>query len=291
MQLINVYRLSMMIVATPLTLLWIMLYMKYNSTFDAYISNLDPKEYRLSYLYFIGMGFVDKFHINIYTRKGKKKIKDISEIKGAKYAQYYYYIIVCATITYILTLVPVAFLIGALTDKPMMLIVILAISVLLIRYLFHDLNNKLDARREELLLDLPQVLSKMALLINSGMVLREAWKKTSETGDRALFQEMRVFNEEVRNGASDYEAFMNFADRCSVKEIRKVISTLMQNMQKGNKELAYFLESLSTEMWDQKKAKVRQMGEKASTNLLLPIGMIFMGILILIIVPVFASGF
>lgn len=84
---------------------------------------------------------------------------------------------------------------------------------------------------------------------------------------------------------------MNFADRCSVKEIRKVISTLMQNMQKGNKELAYFLESLSTEMWDQKKAKVRQIGEKASTNLLLPIGMIFMGILILIIVPVFASGF
>ena len=104
----------------------------------------------------------------------------------------------------------------------------------------HNLDNGILEERamEELLLDLPQVLSKMALLINSGMVLREAWKKTSETGDRALFQEMRVFNEEVRNGASDYEAFMNFADRCSVKEIRKVISTLMQNMQKGNKELA-----------------------------------------------------
>ena len=95
----------------------------------------------------------------------------------------------------------------------------------------------------------------------------------------------------MANGASDLEAFRNFADRCSVKQIRKVTSTLIQNMQKGNQELAYFLEEMSREMWEEKKNLVRQKGETAGTKLLIPIGMIFVGILIMIIAPIFANGF
>jgi tight adherence protein C len=131
----------------------------------------------------------------------------------------------------------------------------------------------------------------MALLINSGMVMREAWVKVSKTGDRALYQEMRIASDEMANGASDLEAFRNFAERCSVKSIRKVTSTLVQNMQKGNKELSYFLEEMSREMWDEKKNLVRQKGEIAGTKLMIPIGMIFIGILMLIIVPIFMNGF
>jgi len=172
-----------------------------------------------------------------------------------------------------------------------MLVVGLCLAVLVVRYLEKDINDKLEERREELMLDLPQVLSKMALLINSGMVMREAWVKVSQTGERALYQEMRTTSSEMANGASDLEAFRNFADRCSVKSIRKVTSTLVQNMQKGNKELSYFLEEMSREMWEEKKNLVRQKGETAGTKLLIPVGMIFVGILILIIVPIFINGF
>lgn len=241
-------------------------------------------------LFFIGMGFMNQVKYNLRSRKGRARIKEISEVKGQKYAEYYYYVIKGATFTYIWTLLPFVLILGAMSDNPMMLLIGICAVVLLVRYLEKDINDKLEERREELLLDLPQVLSKMALLINSGMVMREAWVKVSQTGERALYQEMRIASGEMANGASDLEAFRNFADRCSVRSIRKVTSTLIQNMQKGNKELSYFLEEMSREMWEEKKNLVRQKGETAGTKLLLPIAMIFGGILMLILVPVFMGG-
>lgn len=288
---INWFQIGAMAAATPFVFLWVFLYVKYQGKFDAVTVSLSAREYRMLELYFIGLGFMDLVHFNLHTRRGRARIKEISEIKGKKYAEYYYYIICGATFTYIFTFVPLAFLLGALSDEPMILIMCLAVSLLLIRYLEKDINDKLQERREELLLDLPQVLSKMALLINSGMVMREAWVKTSAAGDRALYEEMRTTASEMANGTSDLEAFRNFADRCSVKQIRKVTSTLIQNMQKGNQELAYFLEEMSEEMWEEKKNLVRRKGETAGTKLLIPIGMIFVGILIMIIAPVFTNGF
>ena len=55
--------------------------------------------------------------------------------------------------------------------------------------------------------------------------------------------------------------------------------------------MSYFLAEMSREMWEEKKNLVRQKGETAGTKLLLPIGLIFIGILIMIIVPIFANGF
>ena len=287
---INWFQLGMMICATPFVLFWLFLYMKYKNTFHAYTDNLSSEEFRMPELFFIGMGFMNQVKYNLRTRKGRARIKEISEIKGQKYAEYYYYVIKGATFTYIWTLLPFVLILGAMSDNPMILLIGVCVVVLLVRYLEKDINDKLEERREELLLDLPQVLSKMALLINSGMVMREAWVKVSQTGERALYQEMRIASGEMANGASDLEAFRNFADRCSVRSIRKVTSTLIQNMQKGNQELSYFLEEMSREMWEEKKNLVRQKGETAGTKLLLPIAMIFGGILMLILVPVFIGG-
>lgn len=285
------FQLFMMIGATPFVIFWLYLYIKYQGAFHTFTDNLSAKDYNMPDLFFIGMGFMHLSHYNLHNRKGRIRIKEISEVKGQKYAEYYYYVMKGATFTYIFTFAPFVFVLSALADNPMMLIIGSGLAVLMVRYLEKDINDKLEERREELLLDLPQVLSKMALLINSGMVMREAWVKVSQTGERALYQEMRTASQEMANGASDLEAFRNFADRCSVKSIRKVTSTLIQNMQKGNRELSYFLEEMSREMWEEKKNMVRQKGETAGTKLLLPIGMIFIGILILIIVPIFASGF
>lgn len=288
---VNWFQIGMMILATPFTLLWIFLYAKYRNTFQVYIDNLEKDEYQMPELFFIGMGFMNLIYYDLHTRKGRVRIKEIAEVKGKKYAEYYYYVIKGATFTYILTFTPLVLVLGAMANEPTLLLLGLCFEALLIRVLQQQIDEKLNERREELLLDLPSMLSKMALLINSGMVMREAWVKVSQTGDRVLYQEMQITSSEMANGASDLEAFRNFAERCAIKPIRKVTSTLIQNMQKGNKELAFFLEEMSREMWEEKKNLVRQKGETAGAKLLIPVGMIFVGILILIMVPIFASGF
>ena len=109
----------------------------------------------------------------------------------------------------------------------------------------------------------------------------------SVTGDRALYQEMQNTSMEIENGIMETDAYRNFAERCNVKEIRKFASLVIQNLKKGNEELAYFLKDLSDEMWEVKKNEVKQKGEKANSRLLLPMMLIFIGILIMILVPVF----
>ena len=159
-----------MVVATPLVLFWVFLYLKYHHTFDAYIANLSSDDYKMPELFFIGMGFMNQVHYNLHTKRGLHRIKEISEVKGRKYAEYYYYIDRGAVFTYILTFVPLTVVLAALADNAQMLLIGVCVVVLLIRYLENEINDRLEARREELLMDLPQVLSKMALLVNSGMV-------------------------------------------------------------------------------------------------------------------------
>ena len=87
---INWFQLGMMICATPFVLFWLFLYMKYKNTFHAYTDNLSSEEFRMPELFFIGMGFMNQVKYNLRTRKGRARIKEISEIKGQKYAEYYY---------------------------------------------------------------------------------------------------------------------------------------------------------------------------------------------------------
>ena len=134
-------------------------------------------------------------------------------------------------------------------------------------------------------MDLPQALSKLTLLINSGMVVRDAWKRTAITGTRQLYIEMQQTSLEIENGVMEIEAYRNFAERCGVKEVKKFSTSIIQNLKKGNEELAMFLNDLSDEMWEMKKNEVKQKGEKANSKLLLPVFLIFIGILILVLVP------
>ena len=178
---------------------------------------------------------------------------------------------------------------GALGNSGLATVAGVGFAGLLMWYVEELMNDKLEAKRDELLAHLPQMLSKMTLLVNSGMVVREAWKKIAESGDRALNREMRLTVDEMNNGVAELDAYKNFADRCAIKEIRRFSSTMIQNMQKGNSEIAYFLKEMSDEMWEEKKHLVKRKGEAANSKLLIPTAMIFIGILILVMVPTFMN--
>ena len=228
-------------------------------------------------------------HIDSRSKKARKRIKEISEVQGKRYAEYYYLVINGAKWTYGFTVVVGMAVLGALGNSGLATVAGVGFAGLLMWYEEELMNDKLEAKRDELLADLPQMLSKMTLLVNSGMVVREAWKKIAESGDRALNREMRLTVDEMNNGVAELDAYKNFADRCAIKEIRRFSSTMIQNMQKGNSEIAYFLKEMSDEMWEEKKHLVKRKGEAANSKLLIPTAMIFIGILILVMVPTFMN--
>lgn len=282
-------RILLLVTATALTIVWIVLAKKYEAEYKDLTDSIDPEEYRYPDLFCVGFGIMKLLHIDGKSKRARKRIREIAEVQGKRYAEYYYYVINGAKWTYGFTVAVFMAILGALAGSGMAAAFGIVLAGLLMWYVEELMNDKLEEKRDQLLADLPQMLSKMTLLVNSGMVVREAWKKIAESGDRALSQEMRLTVNEMDNGVAELDAYRNFAERCAIKEIRRFASTMIQNMQKGNAEIAYFLKEMSDEMWEEKKHLVKRKGEAANSKLLLPTAMIFIGILVLVMVPTFLN--
>ena len=121
------------------------------------------------------------------------------------------------------------------------------------------------------------------------MILREAWELTSKVGDGVFYQEMRNAVVEMENGISESEAIRRFGIRCMMPEIKKFSATLIQGIQKGNSELSSMLQNQSAEIWNLRKQNVRRQGEKAASKLMIPIFMMFVGVIIMVVVPIFSN--
>ena len=92
------------------------------------------------------------------------------------------------------------------------------------------------------------------------------------------------------NGYSDADAIFLFGRASNSTEIKKFTSALLQSMEKGGAELSVFLARQSSELWSTKRQHMLQNGEKAATKLLLPIVLIFVGIIIIVMTAAFAGS-
>ena len=243
----------------------------------------------MSDIYYIGFGFMELIHFDMNSKNARGKIKLISEIYGKQYGPYYFYILRGGQITFGIVLTLLMFMVTGVSGNFKLLIVGIVISAMMIWYLDELLNDKINSRRDELLRDYPGMLSKLTLLVNAGVPIREAWTKVASTNDGILYQEMKNTAIELSNGIQEIEAYKAFGERCSIKSLRKFSTMMIQNLQKGSSEVVVFLRDMSNEAWKEKKHEVKRKGEKASSKLIMPIGLIFLGVLILIIVPMFSS--
>ena len=282
----STFQLAMLIPTTAAVLFWVILALRYEEKFEEITSSIHSDEYYLSELFFIGFQIMEIIHFNIKSDASRKKIKLMSEVYGKKYAEYYYYVSVGGKITYVVTVLPVIFLLALLANNPVALLFGAALAVIFVWYMNESFKDKLTARREEILAQFPQVLSKMTLLVNSGMLLRDAWNLIANQSDTVLFQEMQLTAAQLENGVSEVEAYREFAERCGIKEVRKFASMVIQGLEKGAAELTMFLKDMADELWMEKRNMVKQKGEKANSKLLVPTVIIFIGILFMIMAPI-----
>ena len=279
----------LMILATAFALFVLYLHFKFSGKFNDVLAGIPSGEYPLSDIYYIGFGFMELIHFDMNSKNARGKIKLISEIYGKQYGPYYFYLLRGGQLTFAIVLTLLMFMLTGISGNYKLVTVGIAISALMIWYLDELLNDKINARRDELLRDYPGMLSKLTLLVNAGMPIREAWIKVANANEGMLYQEMRNTAMDLSNGMQEVEAYKTFGERCSIKSLRKFSTMMIQNLQKGSNEVVQFLKDMSTEAWEEKKHEVKRKGEKASSKLIMPIGLIFLGVLILIIVPMFSS--
>ena len=161
------------------------------------------------------------------------------------------------------------------------------ILVLVLVYAMYDqLSDLVKKRQIAISKQFPNVVSKLALLVTSGMIMDRAWKETAFSQESELYMEMRKTSQELDNLVSPESAYSNFINRCNTKESAKLASAILQNLSKGNAEIGRLLKDMAREAWQERRHTAKRDAEKANSKLMIPTMLLFLAILVMLMVPV-----
>lgn len=267
---------------------WLAMYFRGKKN-EALFESLDSGDYPMGDTYFVGYAVTELLKLDYKNKQSRKLRKKLSVLYDPKFTEYYLRVIYSMQYTMALTVACFAAPLYFFSDNILLFILVLAGAAGAYYYYGKSMDEKLKKREEQILSDFSEVVSKLALLVNSGMILNEAWKRVANSGDRTIYQEMQRSVEQMGNGEAMVSALYEFGQRCTLPEIKKFATTLIQGVTQGNRELALLLTSQSKEVWDLKKQLVRRQGELANNKLLLPMCLTFVGILIMVMVPIFSN--
>ena len=250
------------------------------------VESLDGGEYFLKELYVVGFSLNDGKIFKLRGKMERNLKKQAKLLWGDRYYEYYENLAWAQFLSLTLLVVSVGFsLSGFLKTEqlPILLILVLLFVAAFWNLSLSRMKEKVQQRREACEAEFPNMVSKLALLINSGMVLREAWRVTAYGKEGTLYKLMKQACEDMENGESDVGAIYKFGVTSDSASIKKFTSAMIQGMQKGNSELADFMVSQTSELWAHKRQMALQQGEVAAGKLIIPLGITFAGIIMIIV--------
>lgn len=280
-----------LVIATLATAAFVFL-LATSSAYDPLIEPLDEKSFPLKFLYGAGFKLLEMANFK-YTSKGAIKLRREAVILyGEKYGDYYLRVFYAQRFSLAMAVFVVMALLSCFmeTDSVLIMFALSAVVAFVVYYYFmtqsHETIKKLSKRY---ISEFPSIVSTLALLVNAGMVLREAWDLVANSDNTEMHEQMKKVTEDRNNGMAEADAFSAMARRCATPEISKFVSMVIQGLDKGSSDLAFTLKEQSDEMWELKQQKLLQEGEKASGKLLIPILVMFIGILIMIMLPIMSN--
>lgn len=102
---------------------------------------------------------------------------------------------------------------------------------------FREVQTKIERRKQDILLALPEILSKLMLLIGAGETLGKAIYRCQdnrpERKDHPLYAELSRMCNELDNGVPFHMALESFSRRCAVQEVAMFTTSLLLNYKRG----------------------------------------------------------
>jgi len=165
----------------------------------------------------------------------------------------------------------------------------------------YDLQKQVKNRKMQLILDYPDIVSKLHILLGAGMTMHGAFtkiafdyeKKKAESKNfkeiRYAYEEMLIVSYEMQSGVSEVKCYENFGKRCKENLYIKLGVLLSQNLKKGSQNVSVLLDEEMRNTLEVRKNLAKKLGEEAGTKLLLPMILMLAVVLIILIFPAFLS--
>ena len=178
-------------------------------------------------------------------------------------------------------------------SKDIHIIWIMGIVIAILLYVkdMMALKDKREYKAREMLLDYPEIVSKLMVFIGAGLSVRSAWERividyeNLAGGKRFAYEEMSSSLAKLKTGVHESRVYKDFGRNCAIKQYMKLASLLDQNRKSGVNNLRQILSVEMASAWEERINIARRQGEEASTKLLLPLLMLLIVVLIIIMLP------
>lgn len=270
-------------------LLFVICHSIFNKRYKDFFEPLDSKVH--SYKAFLPgcLGIVEALKLSGKGRYQAKLNQMLVMLYGNRYLTYYTKVHWSVKVFYLfLGLIISTFFcfVGKLEYSALIIIPVSGIGLFFLAD--KNLDDQYKERKFKLERDFPDFLSKLVLLVNAGLNVRQAIERiaSEDSKDSPLYQELRTVVLDIQSGMLEYEAYSGFSERCRIKQLTNFVSILQQNMKLGGNQMIFELKRMGTECWEMRKNIARQLGEKASSKLMIPLAIMFVAIVLICVAPV-----
>lgn len=167
----------------------------------------------------------------------------------------------------------------------------LLMAILIPAALLRDLHTKVINRDQAILMELPELLGRIMLLVGAGETVQRAMlhcvNEKSGATEHPLYQELKHAIGEWNNGYSFQQALEQLSKRCAIQEVTIFTTTVLLNMRRGGSDFVMALHELSQTLWSKRTSISRIRGEQASSKLVFPMALILLTVIVLIGAPAF----
>jgi tight adherence protein C len=154
-----------------------------------------------------------------------------------------------------------------------------------------QLTSTAQKRSRSIQRALPHVVDLMVLGLSAGLDFTSALRQVIDragTADEPLVEELRLLLQELKLGHTRKQALAQLAERAPCDAVRDLVAAVMQSEEQGT-PLAAVLATQAQSSRQRRSVQAEEAAARASTSLMLPLGLLFMAVLLLIVSPMVLS--
>lgn len=153
-------------------------------------------------------------------------------------------------------------------------------------------RREIEKNRQEILFLLPSFINNLLLLLNSGMVLREAMNVVAINYEKANYDKNQIlaydyinlYYEAKNNGNSIVNLFYAYASQSQIKELSRLGRILLDGEKRGIDLTAKLYEE-SKNIWEQKKQLALEQIRLKESKMSFPLGLLLISLIIISAAP------
>jgi tight adherence protein C len=162
-------------------------------------------------------------------------------------------------------------------------IIELAVAVIIPRYV---LMSKVTQRRLQIIVKLPDVIDLLTVTVEAGLGFDAAIAKVCEKFQGPIGEEFDLVLKKIKVGKKRKDALKELIKRVNVEDVSLFAGAVVQAEELGI-SIASVLRTLSDQMRDRARQRIREKAQKAPIKMLLPMVIFFIPcIFIIIITPI-----